>query len=135
MDTKEKFIQLRAGGLSFDKISKKLNVSKPTLIEWSKELRTEIANLKAIELEALQEKYYISKKKRIELLGSQLDKVNKELEKRKLSEIPTDKLLDHKLKLVAELKREEIPLKFTDVTIEDNCPFDLTREKVTTWEG
>ncbi len=35
---KEKFIQLRAKGLSFDKISKELNISKPPLLKWNEEL-------------------------------------------------------------------------------------------------
>jgi len=36
--TKEKFIELRAKGLSFDKISRELRISKQTLINWSKKL-------------------------------------------------------------------------------------------------
>ena len=39
---KEKFVLLRAEGLSFDKIAKKIKVSKPTLIEWQKDFRDEI---------------------------------------------------------------------------------------------
>ena len=46
---KEKFIQLRAKGLSFDKISKEINTSKPTLLKWSEELEGEIANLAYLE--------------------------------------------------------------------------------------
>ena len=50
---KQEFIELRAKGWSFDKIAKKLGKAKQTLIDWSKELQDEIANRKAIELEAL----------------------------------------------------------------------------------
>ena len=39
---KEKFIQLRAKGLSFDKIAKQIKISKPTLLKWSEEFEKEI---------------------------------------------------------------------------------------------
>ena len=92
--TKNKFMDLRAKGLSYDKIAKQLKVSKQTLINWSKELEIEIANLKAIELETLLEKYYGLKQKRIELFGKKLDALNKELEKRTLDEVSTGKLFE-----------------------------------------
>jgi transposase len=93
-ETKEQFIELRAKGLSFDNIAKELGVSKQTLINWSKELSLEVSNIKAIQLEALQEKYYILKEKRIELFGEKLKAINDELSKRDLSDIPTERLLD-----------------------------------------
>ncbi len=51
--TIERFIELRAKGLSFDKIAKDLGKAKQTLIDWSKDYQEEIANLKALELETL----------------------------------------------------------------------------------
>lgn len=63
---KEKFIQMRAKGLSFDKIAEEVGVTKTTLITWSKELKIEIANMRTIELDSLLEQYYISKQQRIE---------------------------------------------------------------------
>ena len=41
---KEKFIEMRAQGISFAKISKEINVSKPILIEWNREFEKEIAH-------------------------------------------------------------------------------------------
>lgn len=43
---KEKFIELRARGLSFSKIAEAIGVSKPILIKWNSELGKEIANQK-----------------------------------------------------------------------------------------
>lgn len=107
--TKERFVELRAQGLSFAKIALELGVSKPTLIEWAKdeELQRQIKNLQAIELEALQEKYYARKVQRLELLGEQAEAVKEELKKRSLGDVPTDKLLGLLLKLSAALKEEE----------------------------
>jgi transcriptional regulator len=44
-ESKQRFIELRAKGWSFDKIAKELDKAKQTLINWSKELQDEIANL------------------------------------------------------------------------------------------
>ena len=41
-EEREKFIELRAEGLNFDKIAKELKRSKQTLINWNKELGGEI---------------------------------------------------------------------------------------------
>ena len=94
LDVKESFIELRAKGLSFDKIASKISVSKPTLIRWGKELNYEIKNRRAIEDEALIEKYIVSKKHQVELLDQQLKAVRKELDKRDYSDYSTKELLD-----------------------------------------
>jgi transposase len=47
----DKFIELTAMGLSYDKISKQLKVSKSTLIEWSKVFEPGIRHLRNIKLE------------------------------------------------------------------------------------
>jgi transcriptional regulator with XRE-family HTH domain len=111
-NTKERFIELRAKGLSFDKIAKDLKISKQTLIDWSKELQSEIANLKALELDTLYEEYYLLKENRLQTFGTMLNKIKKEVESRDLSEVPTDKLLDLFLKYNSQLKEELIEPTF-----------------------
>jgi transcriptional regulator len=106
LETKERFIELRAKGWSFDKIAKELGKAKQTLIDWSKELQEEIANRKSLELEALYESYFLLKENRLQTLGVILTKIKKELEKRDLSDVPTDKLLDLLLKYETQLKDE-----------------------------
>jgi hypothetical protein len=106
LETKERFIELRAKGWSFDKIAKEIGKAKQTLIDWSKELEDEIANLKALELEALYEKHYLLKENRIETFGEMLTKIKTEVESRDLSDVPTDKLLDLFLKYNSQVKEE-----------------------------
>lgn len=108
LETKERFIELRAKGSSFDKIAKELGKAKQTLIDWSKELQDEIANRKALELEALYETYYLQRENRLQTFGAMLSKIKKEVESRDLSDIPTDKLLDLLLKYNAQVKEEII---------------------------
>lgn len=116
MEEKERFIELRAKGWSFDKIAKELGKAKQTLINWSKELEDEIANLKALELEALYEKHYLLKENRIETFGVLLRKLKDEVMNRDLSDVPTDKLLDLLLKYESQLKDEVIEPRFKTST-------------------
>jgi transposase len=118
-NTKKQFIELRAKGVSFSKIAKRLEVSKTTLIEWGKEFESEIINLKAMELEELQEMFYVQKQKRIELFGSQLSLILKELEKRDFTSIPTDKLIELKMKYLDFLKKEEMDMTLKVVEQKD----------------
>lgn len=110
--TKHNFIELRAQGYSFDKIAKELKVSKVALLDWAKEFEDEITSLKALELEALYEKYYLLKQSRINRFGVLLNRLWDELEKRELKDIPTDKLLDMFNKFYAVVKEEISELKF-----------------------
>ena len=111
-DLKERFIELRAKGWSFDKIAKELGKAKQTLIDWSKELQEEIANVKASELEVLYEKYYLLKEARLQTFGEMITKIKKEVEGRDLSDVPTDKLLDLLLKYNSLVKDEIVEPTF-----------------------
>jgi hypothetical protein len=103
---KERFIEMRAKGYSFDKIAKDLGKAKQTLIDWSKELQDEIANRRALELEALYESYYLLKENRLQTFGAMLTKIKEEVERRDLSDVPTDKLLELLLKYNSQVKDE-----------------------------
>lgn len=129
-ETKTRFVELRAEGWSFDRIAQELKVSKQTLISWSKDLEMEIANLRAIELETLQERFYMTKAQRIELFGGKLQAIKDELDKRDLSELPTDKLFDLFIKYSNVLKNEATATVFrgTQTTTE---MFDTLGTEVT----
>ena len=73
----------------------------------------EIVNLKATELELLQQKHYIKKKKKITLFGEKLIVIIKELDKENLSEVPTEKLFNLMMKYSDYLNREGLDLIFT----------------------
>jgi hypothetical protein len=105
-ELKERFIELRAKGWSFDKIAKETGKAKQTLIDWSKELQDEIGNRKALELEALYESYYLMRENRLQTFGAMLTKIKEEVERRDLSDVPTDKLLELLLKYNSQVKEE-----------------------------
>lgn len=75
-DKKQQFILLRADGMSFDKIAKELNTSKPTLIQWSKLLEDEIEDIQFHSFLAIKETYKHNQKSKYEKLLKQLDKID-----------------------------------------------------------
>jgi transposase-like protein len=112
IEVKQRFIELRAQGMSFDKIAQELGKAKQTLIDWSKELEEEIANYKALELETLYESYYLLKEARLKQFGGIVNKLTEELQNRDLSDVPTDKLLDLYLKYSDKVKEEVVEPSF-----------------------
>lgn len=110
--TKEEFIKLRAEGLSFDKISTHLGVSKPTLLKWEQELEKEIAEAKFIHYESLIEQFGMMKQKRLENYGKFLQKINNELENRPLGDVSTEKLLMMALSVSKRIKGEMERVEF-----------------------
>ena len=108
LEVKSQFIELRAKGWSYLKIARKLKVSKNTLASWGAELDGDIASLKAIEMEALHEKYFMNKEARIHLLGEQLKEIKAELKRRGLEDVSTEKLLEMELKWYQALQAEYV---------------------------
>jgi len=107
-EQKSRFIVLRAKGHSFSRIAKELGVSKGTLVNWNAELEEEIAQARSVELEALQEEFFLATEGRIRLLGEQLKAIQAEIGKRDLSKIKTEKLMELQLRYFGELKGEYV---------------------------
>ncbi len=105
-ELRAEFVQLRAKGLPYAKIARRLGVAKSTLANWNADLEAEIASARAMELEALQEQFFLHKEGRIRLLGEQLLRLSAELAGRNLSGVAPEKLLDLLLKCHAALKDE-----------------------------
>ena len=109
MKTQEKkaeFIRLRAEGRSLRAIAEEIGVSKSSLSEWEKELRTEVDRLRAENLEELYSSYGMAKAARIRRLGETLRRIDAALEAVDLSALSPEKLLDYELKYQAALKEE-----------------------------
>ena len=134
-EQKSRFIHLRAKGNSYTQIAKELGISKGTLVNWSAELEAEIAQARSVELEALQEEFFLLKEGRIRLLGEQLKAIQVEISKRDLSKVKTDKLMELQLRYFGELKgeyvktgeRTRIDTKLTSSDIGEQLQTVLTR--------
>lgn len=108
LELQQSFVEYRAKGWSLRKIERKLKVSKSALANWDRELEEEIASLKAMELEALYESYFLARESRIKALGQQLRKIQAELRGRDLADVPTEKLLEMQLRYLDALQEEYI---------------------------
>jgi intein-encoded DNA endonuclease-like protein len=106
LEDKEKFIQLRAKGLSFDKIAKQIKISKPTLLKWSEEFKKEINKQINCEVENIFEQYRLLKLHKIETLTILLRNGLDELQKRNLNSLRTKDLLPTISSLQSILKNE-----------------------------
>jgi|SRR6516162_4888198 len=115
-ETIARFIFLRSQGWSFNRIAAELNVSKPTLIKWSRQHQFDIANLRATETEALAERVFRHRYERWEVLARQLKRIEDEIEKRKLDEIPIVRLHSIAAGLRAEIKHEVGTVHFSETT-------------------
>ena len=75
-DKQNRFLTLRAEGLSYDVIAKELKTSKPTLIQWSKLFENEIRDLQFESFLKIKEAYSWSVKTKYEMTLKQLNKID-----------------------------------------------------------
>lgn len=130
-ETVQRFIERRAQGWTYARLMTELNVTKPTLIAWSRKHQFEIQNLRAIELEALREKWLASTSERVSLLGEQLQRVETELARRDLAALTTPQLMTAARNLRRQIEQATGPLQFT-VPLNE-IPSEEFHEQVQDW--
>lgn len=109
-EIKERFIELRAEGYSYDKIKKELGISKDTCHKWEQTFKEQIEALKGEALNNLYKSYSMTKEARIRKLGDTLEDIDKALDNVDLSEVTPSKLLEYKLKYSEALRKEYTPI-------------------------
>lgn len=110
-EEKQKFIELRGRGWSFEAIAKETGISKPTLIKWNGELLQEVKEAQYFELENTIQKYELMRGARFEVYCKVLKEAMKELEDRVINSsdfetVPTDKLLSMIEKLEERINKD-----------------------------
>jgi len=103
IETKHRFVELRAQGKSLRAAADELAVGLQTAARWERELKEQIENLKTVELDALLERHRLTVHAQIERYGVELTRLNEELQKRDLADVPTHKLYDIMIKLHARV--------------------------------
>lgn len=119
IENKERFIELRAHGLSFDKIALEIGVSKPTLIKWNRECSKEVANLTYFNFEKLIEQYRLLKTHKIEALAKTLNRVLDELSKRNFENVSTKDLVSIAFAIEGRLKESISDIRLYTGAMED----------------
>jgi hypothetical protein len=135
LSMKEKFVELRAKGWSFDRISKELKVCKQTLITWSKELELDVRNRRAIERESLLEQVNLTQEARIQFMGDLLTKLREELISRNLASVSSERLFDMALRAFEECQRISPDLT---LGLEENLYLSLNKKMekvVSNWQA
>ncbi len=117
VETRDRFVELRAEGHTLTRIVEELDISYNTAVNWNRDYSERIDSARAIKLEELQDKYLMAREQKIELFGERLLAVKEELARRDLSEVPTPKLFDMMMKCQAALEKEAVRPVF--MTVED----------------
>ncbi len=131
--TVERFIELRSQGWPFARIATELNVSKPTLINWSRKHQFQIQNLRAVELEALPDKWLAPVSDRLNSLGEQLCKVEAELATRDVKALSTPQLYSVARNLRRQIQQTAGPVQLTSPV--GDIPEDEYHDQVQDWKG
>ena len=128
-DLIEKFVELRIAGETFEAIAKKLEVSKQTLIKWSKEdeIKETVTTAKLMKYQSILKIYEQNRQSKIEYFASLSKKMQDELKTRDLSNVRTENLLklilssDEKLSKLTPSK--EFGGEYMDFLIDTNPSF------------
>ena len=107
---KYEFVSLRAEGLSYEKISKKLNIPLRTLFRWGKDMAEEISACKEAALEAVLNEHKASAHERIGNLAFILEKIDTAISKNSFGGWSLFDLMNWKLKVHNELLKHETKL-------------------------
>lgn len=119
-ETMERFVGLRASGMTLAKAAKELGIAYNTAVNWEKNLKENVEVAKASKMEELLEKYRMTKEKRIELFGERLLAIQEELAMRALSDVPTPKLFEMMIICSKTLEAEaDIPEFMSEEEIEN----------------
>jgi hypothetical protein len=131
--TIQRFIELRASGWTYARLMTELNVSKPTLIDWSRKHQFQIQNLRAIEMESLAGQWLSSTADRVKALGQQLQRVEAELVKRDPADLTTAQLYTLACSLRRKIEQATGPVQFTSAV--NDIPAGEYHDQVHDWQG
>jgi len=112
-DLRDKFIELRAQNISIRNIAEQLGVHRNTLLDWELKYREEIDNLRAIELEAIQERLLPKYEQEVTELAEEYKRVTAELRTRDCDYEPTAYLANRQLSLLSRMEKMRKQARFT----------------------
>ncbi len=131
-ETQDRFVFMRSQGKTFTDIAEQLGVSTGCLINWSRKYRFQIQNFRAVELENLRSKLISTSEARARALSEELQRVQQELKKRSLEDIPTARLYSLEESLRRQVIQELGEMQFTSST--RDIPGDEYVEQVQDWK-
>jgi hypothetical protein len=109
--TTDQFIELRSKGLSLAAIAAQLNVSKRTLVDWNRRFHADVAALRAVELEAIQDRILASHEIELERLACVQSKIEASLAVREFHSMGTETLIRLSQTIRRQIKEVRADLK------------------------
>jgi len=105
METKNRFIELRGQRKSMRAVAEELGIGLQTVVRWERELKEQIENQNAVELEALLERHHLTLQAQIERYAVEIARLDEEIQMRPLTDVSTPKLYDIRIKLHTRVDR------------------------------
>jgi len=118
------WIALRASGLSYRKIARRIGVSRQTQAKWAIKFKDQIQAVKENEFESIKEQLRLVKKHRVVRLSGLLEKLENELEERDISDMPAPSLARIYISLLKAIRDEvEVDLSSKNTIDESLLPY------------
>jgi len=127
-ETKDKFIELRAKGWSYGRIAEHLNISKGIAHTWAVQFSLEIQKLRAIELEAIQERILTSYEQDLTYLAEELKRVQQVLRERDYGYVDTQQLYWYQGALMARIDKKCTPIEIPAAADPDAAKLNETEQ-------
>jgi len=102
------FIELRAQNISQRRAAEKLGIHRSTALEWDAKYEDRIEELRAYELEAIQEQFIPSAAEEMAFLGEELKRLNAELRTRDFDYEATTFLANRQASILARLDKLKV---------------------------
>jgi len=99
--------------VSIRTIAEELNIPKSTAGDWAAELEPEIEKLRAIELEAIQERYLATYEREVALLGDEFNRVVTILRERDYGYVDTPALWNQLTVLLSRMDKKRVTGKLS----------------------
>src|SRR5688572_2687413 len=107
-DIINQFIELRARNISQRRAAEKLGIHRSTALEWDAKYEDRIEELRAYELEAIQEQFIPSAAEEMAFLSEELKRLNAELRTRDYDYEPTTFLANRQASILARLDKLKV---------------------------
>lgn len=108
LETKDKYIELRAEGLSQRACAKRLGVAAASVSRWDAEMAGRISEARKRRLDELYERYGMMKEARLRRLGGTIERLDKAAEAIDYQAIPAERILDLQIRFQEAFRNEYV---------------------------
>ena len=104
-DIRNRFVEHRARGISLDKVTSLLGVSRTTAVEWNRKYKARVADLRALQYEAVLQRAGADYEREVHLAMAQLNRVREVLARRKVEHLSTEYLYNLEAMAFARMEK------------------------------